>query len=175
MKQITRKKSLSLAEAFPAVSAVALVGVFIVVLIYLFGTMQTGMGSTNSRTTLSENVASVTTIGVAVANSSNCNFGNFAVVSAINTTGGMLITSSNYTTTANGVIRYIGPSGLYNNTAWTLNYTYTDGGNACIAAGTTSTQFISVIPLVGLVLVIVLIGIVIGVLIYSFVGGRQKA
>ena len=174
MKQITRKKSLSLAEAFPAVSAIAIVGVFIVVIIYMFTTMQTGFGSTVSRTT-TETIAAVSTIGVYTANVSDCNFGNWVVTSATNATDGVLIGATNYTTTSNGLIKYIGASGQFNNTNWIVNSTFTNGGAACISAGTTSTQFISVIPLVGLVLVIVLIGVVIGVLIYSFMGGRQKA
>ena len=174
MKQITRKKSLSLAEAFPAVSAIAVVGVFIVVMIYMFTTMQTGFGSTVSQTT-TETIATVSTIGVTAANASNCNFANWAVTSAINATDGVAIPASNYTTTSNGLIKYIGASGKFNNTNWIVNSTFTYGGAACISAGTTSAQFISVIPLVGLVLVIVLIGVVIGILIYSFVGGRQKA
>jgi len=175
MKQITRKKSLSLAEAFPAVSAIALVGVFIVVLIYMFTTMQTGFGSTVSRTNTNESIGTVSDSAYTyVANSSDCNFGSFAVTNVWNLSSA-IIPSTNYTINAGGGITYTGKANIWNATAWKVSYTYTNGGDACISAGTTSTQFISVIPLVGLVLVIVLIGVVIGVLIYSFVGGRQKA
>jgi hypothetical protein len=172
MKQIQNRKSLTLKDAYPAVLAVAVVAMLVVVLIYFFASFQTGLGSTNSRSVINETLTSVQETGEYVSNYTACNWGSFAVTQALNATDGVLIPAANYTVSANGLVAYSGVAGRFNNTNWLVTYTYTDGGSACDAASSTSGQFVSVVPLIGLVLVIVFIGIVIGILIYSFKGRR---
>ena len=132
--------------------------------------MQTAVGSWSSQSTVNE-TATINTAGHTLVNSTNaCNFANPVISVVLNATN-TVISTANYTLTGNVVTNHTG----INLAGAKITYTYTYGGEACIATQTTAAQFVGIVPMVGLLLVIVLIGLVIGVLIYGFMGGRQKA
>jgi hypothetical protein len=168
MKQ-TNKKSLSIQDAYPAVLAVAVVGILVVVLIYFFMSMQTAVGSWNVVQVVNE-TGTINTAGHLLANSSDCNFASPSIELMI-ASDGEVIPASNYTIKG----KYVVNATKTTYTDANMTYSYTNGGTACTSALNTTNQFSGIIPLIGLLLVITLIGVVIGVLLYSFMGGRQKA
>lgn len=169
MEKIQRK-SLSLGQAFPAISAVALVAIVIVVIIYMFTSLQTGVGSTESKTMVNA-TGTINATGYLLVNSTECNFASPSITGVYNTSG-ILVSPGNYSLSGTYYLTNLTNNNMTNAI---INYTYYNGGTACTATANASNQFSGIVPMVGLILVIVLIGVVIGVLINSFVGGKIKA
>lgn len=168
--QITQTKKLTLSETYPAVLAVAVVSVLVIVLIYFFTAFQSGIGSTVNQEVVNE-TGTINTAGYTLVNSSDCNFASPVITQVLNSTG-KLVAAGNYTLTSD--YRVVNTtSTTYTNAL--ISYTYTNGGSTCSSISNTTTQFVGIVPLVGLILVIVLIGATIVILISSFVGGGKRA
>ena len=98
-------------------------------------------------------------------------FGGFAVNTAINQSGSVVPTT-NFTTTATGKIIFTAGLNGFNNTVWNVTYSFTNGGQACVASQNLTTQVTNTLPIAGLLLTIVLIALVIGILLLILV--RRK-
>lgn len=174
--KIQNRKSLSMGEAFPAVLSIAMIGMLFVAMIYLFMQFATAVGANTSHSVVNETVQGVTEKGVTVANSTDCNFANFAVSAVLLSSDNSVIGASNYTTTATGLVKFAeGGDVTYNDTNWKVSYSYKNGGVACAGVNTINNSFMNSVPLVGLVLAIVLIALVIGVLVAAFYMRGGKA
>ena len=163
---VSRKKALTLGDAFPAVLTVLLVGILLVASMFLIGEIQTSISEEVSDITINETIGPITEIGIGVANASVCNFGNFNVITAINGSS-FVIDPANFTA-SNGVVAFTGDDLTYNNTEYNVTHTFRRGGAVCQSAEDLSERFGDTVPLIGLILIIVMIAIVIGVLVSSF-------
>lgn len=166
------KKGIALNQAFGAVLILVLVAVLVIVGIMIFVNLSASFAGTASITVNNETLVTVTEAGEFVSNSSLCQFGDFAVNSVINGTGGQVIPTNNFTVGADGLVSQIG--GSFNTSNWNVSYTATWGSEACTAGEDLITQFGTYPALVGLVGTIIFLGIVIGVLVASFVFGGRK-
>ena len=170
-----RKKGIGLNEAGGAILVLILVATLIIVSFTLFDGLKSSASTSASfenNQTLSPNV---TEVAVAVSNVSACDFSSFVVVNATNNTGGEIIDSGNYTTTATGTIAFTGATTGYNNTVWDISYTFVFGDSACHASDDLITEFATYPALIGLVGTVIFLGIVIAVFISSFAfGGRRE-
>ena len=167
MKQ---KKGIQLNQAVGAILALILIAVLVIVGIYMFANLQTGLPTTTYSIVNESGHINGTTY--TLANSTvACGYNTPVISSIVNTTDGVNIASGNWTLTN---------STLVNATArnWhgvSITYSYQYGGPACEAAATTVTNWSNYPALVGLVGTIVFLGIVIGVLVASFVFGGRKS
>jgi hypothetical protein len=164
------KKGIALSQAFGAVLALVLVAVLVIIAIFLFYTLS-GTFPNRSLTTLNEAGASISTSGYLLVNANACQFNDPVIATARNTTDGSLISSGNYTVSGTGILNKTATGTVYDTV--TLNYTYNDKGEACIASNNMVTNFSQYPTLVGLVGTIIFLGIVIGVLVASFVFGGK--
>lgn len=163
------KKSIQLSEAFTAVLMLVLVGVLVIIAIVLFSSLKTSF-PLESSTIVNESV-DMSSGPTAVSNATRCGFQNFAVTGAINASDGVAIPTSNFTTgSTTGVITNTSIEFL---TEWNVSYDYRWRGDACIASDSMITQFATYPVLVGLVGTIIFLGLVIGVLVASFLFGRE--
>lgn len=167
------RKGLSLREGVTGVLLVLMIGILFVVFMFMFSSFQSVIGSTNATSVRNETQTINNGTGTGVNGRGTCNFANFAVFAAINSTG-TTISSGNYTTTATGYIIAVNGSS-FQGKSWNVSYSFTDGGATCTSVDTLNTNFSNQIPLIGLVLAIVLIGIVIGTLVTSFFMRRINA
>jgi hypothetical protein len=171
--KITKKKGLTLADAFPAVLTIAVIAILFVALIYMFTVMQS-VPANIARSTTNETI-SPTTDGVNIGAVSACGSASYSILTVINSSTGPTIASGNYTLTSAGVLKNLTSTFRTERDAWNITYTYTDKGSTCSAASSFTTQFAAQVPLVGLILTIVLIAIVIGVLVTSFFLKRKSS
>jgi len=165
---VSRKKALTLGDAFPAVLTVLMVGILLVASMFLIGEFSNSVTEDVSDSVVNETIGPVTELGVALINSTNtCNFANSNVVTAINGSF-FVIDPANFTSTSGGVIAFTGDDLTYNNTEYNVTHTFRRGGTVCQSAEDLSGRFGNTVPLIGLILIIVMIAIVIGVLVSSF-------
>lgn len=178
-KLLENKKGIALNQAFGAILVLVLIGVLVIIGLFIFVNLGNSFDSTNSISILDEDLTAVGDTPQFVSqsestNSTNCNFGSFAVSSVVNTTGATVIDSGNYTIADNGLISVSSTvDANVNGTDWTLNYTANHGGEACTASDSMITQFGTYPVLIGLIGTIIFLGLVIGVLVASFVFGRR--
>ena len=171
--KITNKKGIELSNAFGAVLAVVLIAVLVIVAIFIFDVLTTGL-PVRSVSIINETGGYINGTGYTVTNASVCNFGAFAVSTATNTSDGTAIVAANFTTNAlTGVISNATDDWVTSGAQF--NYSYTWGGEACDASNSMITQFATYPALVGLVGTIVFLGLVIGVLVASFVFGGKRS
>ena len=121
---VSRKKALTLGDAFPAVLTVLLVGILLIASMFLISEINNSVSEDISELVVNETIGPVTELGVGVANASNtCNFANFNVVTAINGSF-FVIDPANFTVTgSNGVIAFTGDDLTYNNTEYNVTHT----------------------------------------------------
>lgn len=171
MNKIT-KKGIELNQAFGAVLTLILVAVLVIVAIVIFVSLQTSFTGTTAVTVTDESNIPVDA-GTALNGANNCSAGSFVIVSAMNSTTGPVIAAANYSVSSAGLLSNL--TGEYTIDAWTVNYTYTWGSEACTASESMTTEFGNYTSLIGLVGTIIFLGLVIGVLVASFVfGGRRE-
>lgn len=163
------KKGIALNQAFGAILTLVLVAVLVIIGIVLFVNLQ----ATFVNESVSVKVESLTPAAF-VSNATNCNFNSFSLTNILNATGST-ISLANATTTVGGQVTNV--TALVSTTAapWIINYTGKDGGVACEATVETITQFGTYPILIGLVGTIIFLGLVIGVLVASFVFGKNEA
>ena len=167
--KITCKKGVQLNQAFGAVLALVLVAVLIIIAIFLFDTLG-GTFVNQSQSVTNESIALTNATNATLAGASSCNFGNDVSVSFV-FSNGSVINSANYTAYTNGNIILANGADAG---AGLVSYTYTDGGESCVATESMVTQFASYPTLIGLVGTIIFLGLVIGVLVASFMfSGRR--
>jgi hypothetical protein len=167
---IEKKKGIMLNEAFPAVLALVLIAMLVIVGLVLFGVLG---GTSLSNISQTENADSITMAGPTETAFPNATVCGFTKPSVINVTDDsyVLIAAGNYTLSATGITNTT--SDIADGT-WLISYTYYFGDKACTAATTTVTQFAAYPALIGLVGIVIFLGLVIGVLIGSFVFGGKK-
>ena len=171
--KINNKKGIELSNAFGAVLAVVLIAVLVIIAIFIFDVLVTGLPASQSVSVVNES-GYINRTGYTVTNATACNFGNFAVSVAFNATDEIVINATNFTTNPNtGVI--FNATGDWSTSDAEFNYSYTFGGAACQASEDMITQFATYPALVGLVGTIVFLGLVIGVLVASFVFGGKRS
>lgn len=163
------KKGIMLNTAFPAVLAVVLIAIAVIIGIFVFQNLQ-GNFTGVAATTINE-TGSLTGAGYTLANSSDCNYANPTILQVINSSSGLLIDSGNWTLTGSTLVNAtdLNIGGIK------ITYSYTWGGQPCDATASMLTQFAAYPALVGLVGTIVFLAIVIGVLVLSFAFGRKNA
>jgi len=172
--KINNKKGIELSNAFGAVLAVVLVAVLVIIAIFIFQTLTTGLEATQDIVVTNESGGFINGSGYTVDTAGDCNFGSFAVTEAFNATDETAIVAANYTVNADtGVI--VNATGEWTTSDAEFNYTYSRGGAACTASEDMITQFATYPALVGLVGTIVFLGLVIGILVASFVFGGKRS
>ena len=169
---LEKKKGIALNQAFGAVLTLVLVAVLVIIGIVIFVSLSTSFAGTRAVTIGNETLIAVTEVGVLVSNSSLCRFGAFSVDIITNATDGVVVPTSNFTTSPNGLVSAFGSPG-FNNSNWNVSYGFTWGTEACTASDDMITQFATYPVLVGLIGTIIFLGLVIGVLVSSFVFGRK--
>jgi len=162
------KKGIQLNQAFGAVLTLVLVAVLVIIAIFIFVSLSTSFAGSESITTVNENITMTTGTGT-TANSTLCEYNNFAVTSVQNGTSALL-GAGNYTTTAAGTILNTSENG----SPWTVNHTGTWGGAACKASDDMNVEFGNYTSLIGLVGTIIFLGLVIGILVAAFAFGGRK-
>ncbi len=163
------KKGIALNQAFGAVLTLVLVAVLVIVAILIF----VNLGATFVNESVSVTVESLTPPAL-VSNSTNCNFNSFSLTTALNASGTTINIAGNISTTSAGLVTNTTLPGNNTQTPWILNYTALAGGAACVATDVTIVQFGTYPVLIGLVGTIIFLGLVIGVLVASFVFGRNR-
>jgi len=172
--KIPLKKGIQLNQAFGAVLTIVLVAVLVIIAIVVFVSLQSSFAGSASAS-ISDEVVVPTDAGTAVAASTACEFGGFAVSTVYNGTAGPVINTANYTVGATGTITNLTSEFSYASDDWNVNYTYTWGSEACNASEDMVTEFGNYTSLIGLVGTIIFLGLVIGVLVASFAfGGREN-
>jgi hypothetical protein len=173
LRKIINKKGISLGDAVPAIMIIATLFIVLIIVIYILASMQTSVNITTAVSTQNETLTAVGTGGLPsyVSHVTDCNFGSFAVVLAMNATSGATIPTTNYTVNTDGSITNLGTA--FNRSNWNVTYTNTNGGTPCTAARSLTTQVANSIPIAGLVLIIVLIAIVVTVLLSSMIMRRK--
>lgn len=166
-----KKKGIQLGQAFGAVLALVLIAILVIIAIYLFTSLGSSFTGTASGSVINETAAWVNGSGYTLkAATTNCSFASPSITTVTNWTTGAIIASGNYTLIGNV---------LYNKTAMIWNdtyvsYSYTHGGQACVASEAMVTNFSGYPTLVGLVGTIIFLALVIGVLVSAFAfGGRR--
>ncbi len=169
---ITNKKGIALSQAFGAVLVVVLIAVLVIIGIFLFDVL--GDTFTNeAQSVVNESITPLVESNVTLAGAAACNFQSDVSASLVsNVTDGSTILAANYTIAADG--NMILDTANFNNTEVLVTYTYTDGGNACVASDAMITQFANYPALIGLVGTIIFLGLVIGILVVSFVFGGKR-
>lgn len=163
------KKGIQLNQAFGAVLTLVLIGVLLIVGIYMFVSLGTSIPPQSA--SVSNETGFLNSSGYTLLNSSDCNFANPSVTMR-NKSDDTLISSPNYTLSGTKV--YNATSRVWNNAS--ISYSYTNGGQTCIANQNMISNFTTYPSLIGLIGTIIFLGIVIGVLVASFVfGGRPSA
>ena len=168
---MNKKKGIALNQSFGAVLALVLVAVLVIVAIFMFVNLNATFIDIDNGVTLNEVNAFINHTGYTLTNATDCNFRSPVITSAVNSTSDIAIVLANISTTAAGVVTNATPI-QWN--AVSLNYTFTNGGDACDATNTMIVQFGTYPALVGLVGTIIFLGLVIGVLVASFTFGRRE-
>ncbi len=169
------KKSIQLNQAFGAVLTLVLVAVLVIVAIVIFVSLETSFEGTSTVTVTNES-GTLSVAGDTVDASGNCSFGDFAITTMWNTTGGAVIPVANYTVDASAGT-YVNATVLgegYQSIRTNFTYTYTWGSEACTASEDIITEFGNYTSLIGLVGTIIFLGLVIGVLVTAFAFGGRK-
>lgn len=176
-KKMEIKKGIQLNQAFGAVLALVLVAILVVVAIVLFSSLMTSIpnqaGSSFNETFTPSANGTVT----AVSNSTLCDFSDFAVTYAVNSTDNVTVDSTWYTVGSTGTITPAvpGDNASYLDGTWKLLYTYTYGTAECDASSEMIDQFATYPVLIGLLGTIIFLGLVIGVLVAAFVFGGKDS
>lgn len=168
-----KKGQLSLGDAPSIVLVVGLTFLVLATIAYIGYEYGTSFPSDETSTTLNETLTTVNGVGEYVTHKGQCNFEDFTVTGARNATGGETITSGNYSTTATGLV-YSLTSGVYNNTNWKVDYTYSYTGTPCNITNSLQTEVSQNTSIAGIVLTISLVGIVLSVLIGIFIVARNR-
>lgn len=176
MKILKQKKGQLSLENAPVI--VALVGLTFLVMatLALIGEKYgSSIDATDTYRVNNETIYNLTAVGNTTTGTKACNFKDFSVLYVINAsaTGGEVLTSPNYTTTAAGIIKSAG-NGQYNNTAVKVTYTYSYTGVACNVTTELQENLSDNTSIAGIVLVVSLVGIVLSVLVGVFLGLRSR-
>lgn len=166
------KKGLNLQTAVPAVLMVVLIAVLVIVGIYMFSNIQTGLPDISNSITNESGALNDT--GMYLINRTDCGFSSPVITLVTNATSGATVSSSNYAVSSTGVlINTTAAGGAFNTVK--VSYTYNNKGAACTGSDSMIAQFSNYPALVGLIGTIVLLAIVIGIIIVSFAFGRNRA
>jgi hypothetical protein len=168
-KQINSKKGIELNQAFGAVLTLVLVAVLVIVAIVIFVNLSSSFAGTSSVTVTNESL----TPTAQVSNASVSQFGGFSVTAARNSSG-VLMSSGNYTTSADGTITNTTALTGDSATPWQVDYTYTWASTAGTASDNMTSEFGNYTSLIGLVGTIIFLGLVIGVLVASFALSNRR-
>lgn len=147
---------------------VASVLLLLVVLIYFFGVLGTGLEFTKDAQSFTNQSGWINGTTFQLANGVTGDPRDFALVQVLN--GSAVIPATNYTLSTTGLIT--------NTTAvnWdnaTFTYTYNNNSAEIVATQTGQSDTSKAIPLVGILFVILAIGGVVGVLITSMMGRKE--
>jgi len=166
-----KKKGLALADMYPAVLTIILVGIVLGIGLYVLNQTSDAI-STDSKTVVNETLVTVTTSGEAVALITECGFDNFLPISVINATSGTLIPTTNYTyDAALGIISFTaGSTGGFDGSNWNITYSYTGGGTElyCTSLDTTGTGLGGMASWIAIIIVVLAAAVVLGVVMNSF-------
>ena len=147
-----------------------LVSVLVIIAIVIFVNLGDSFAGTNTLSQVNESV-DMSAGANSVNNATLCGFGSFSVTLVTNVTG-VLIPTTNYTTSAAGLITNTSSEQLND---WNVTWSGKWGSEACTASDSMTTEFSNYTSLVGLVGTIIFLGLVIGVLVAAFAfGGRRE-
>lgn len=164
MEMKNRKGNVSI--LVPSVLALVLAAVILIFGLIMLDELKndtgTNSGSADLETiTQAELVASTT-----VDKSGECEFGDFSVAACYNKTGaGKLISSGNYTVGANYITN---TTSEFVTDSWMCNYTYSYGGEACLAANDTIVGLGKYSDYFDLIVLAIVISVIIGLLLIVF-------
>lgn len=163
---VSNKKGISLADMYPAVLIIILVGILLGVGIYAMITISQSIVPAQA---VANETVTPTTAGTAVATATDCAFNTFAVTLVTNASGGEIIASGNYSTDATaGTIRNI--TALYGADDWNVTYTYLGGEGIgyCTALETSTTGIGTFANWIAVIVVVIAAAIVLGIVMRSF-------
>ena len=171
----TNKGQLTIADAPMVVLIVGLVFLLMATMAYIGSKYGDATDIDNTAgTVINESLARPTTAGITLTTGNSAKNGDCGTITAVyNTTGGLLITSGNYTQTGCVVTNKTSDASL--GATWKFNYpyTYSAATAASNVTGDLETEISNNTSIAGIVLTISLVGIVLSVLIGIFMAARR--
>lgn len=168
------KKSITLADMYPAVLAIIVLGIALGVGLFVLDQTTDAIAST-STTVVNETLTTLTESGEVVDTADECGFTDFTVLIIQNATGAETVPTTNYTTRSDGYVFYIASAGQYNNSNVNVTYTYEGSGDAtwCTSIDTTTTGLSGLASWIAVIVVVIAAAIVLGIVINSFTNKRS--
>lgn len=148
---------------------VFIMGLIILDNLYISNTVTAG-------TITNEHLTSVDDAGEYTTSRTACGFHGLAITTATNKSEGDAIASGNYSVNSRtGLITFVGGDGNYNGTDWTINATYTYGGDeVCEATNETITGMGKLADYYDLIVLAIVIALIISLLLVVFSMRRVK-
>jgi len=151
---------------------IAAVLVLLVLLIFVFGTVNEGLESTAvSNSVVNESGGYINTTGYQLADGITGEPRTFSVTTVHNASDGAVITSGNYTISSGGLVTNASA------TTWddvNITYTYYNNSISQVAARDAQTNTTRAIPIVGILFIILAVGALITILLISLAGKRRS-
>jgi len=171
MRQLTKKKGMSLGDMYPATLAIIFVGILLGVGIYVLYTFQNSV-ETNYSTT--QGLVNTTTGSTTLTNAALANFNLSSITTVVFNNG--TATSTNYTATNAGVITWGFQISADQSSKVNVTYAYTyNAANSPEEAITTTINGLGdFADWIAIIVVVIAAAIVLGVVLSSF-GRRRNA
>jgi len=171
-----KNKKAQLGGLYGGILTIASIGILIALMLYVYVAIGNSIDTDNiSGYALNETGGFInSTYYILPQAAARENFAGASIVSVLNATNNLSITSTNYTfngTTLNGTTR------SWATILLTYTYSYTNETTASYTVGTTITnQFVTFLPWLGIILLVLAAGVVLFFVIRSFsgMGGKQK-
>jgi len=174
-KIMFKEKKAQLGGLYGGILTIVTIGILLAISMYVLSSIGDSTRDKNTAVTVVNETtsAAVDESGIYVTGGVKTD-GLCTIGQITNASTGYGIVSANYTVTnCHIAYSYASPNTFVNNTIWNVSYTYTWSANntASDATDTLVTQFVTFLPWLGIILLVLAAGVVLFFVIRSFAGG----